>query len=482
MDIPYKADLDVIHFNFYETELRRNTIYNHDESEKIITETLSLIYQISDIVSYSEDFIKLCNTLCDACFSFTGSLTNIIPKECVTFFFQLIHTENQYELNNVIINLLFVFTKDLQIKQYLFSLGVINMMFHLFEIDKSYFVLACNILGIYMIESPTEIQEFIMNFKFQNKPKRFFKYLLFYVNNLSLENQLFAHSALFLLSQVIVYFKISNEQLSLITNAIINRFCVIQNETDINDCVYVFYCLIKIYPENMLLFSQTKVLLALASFLKMNFSEPIFINLLILLQNILSVDGVHITYFMPLFDLFSFLVSTLGKPSNLDHTSNLDDTSHLINSSYSVIKTTLKVLHFAIIHIPTLADFLVISKVNFLELLANLYENCTFNQKKYVMIVISDLLIKSGIEIAITVLKSDIFSILISSVEQFSEEYSHVLFNGMFNLLGRMNENQISQIDVLLKITIENLSNAQSPYIQKMSQIIQESLDISLDK
>lgn len=463
----YKVQLDIFDF-------RNNKFWILDDliaSETADNIKRDLLLHLGQLESgilnqQNEQFIIFTQEFQNLCLQCSDDLSCLIQPKHTDIFLKSLTGLDSFDYINQLLEILFELTKDMNIKIYLYNNDFIDILFELYYKDESYFIHLCKILSSYFINSKEEIHQRILKYRnnkkqktgqeTEQKEKAFFKELLSYANDTNPKNKEFAHSALFLLSTIIS----NNENLSFkkiqrITDVLINRLDFNPEETDLSDIVYCFCCLIKNYPQHMILYSQTKVILRFPIIFWKKQNENEFVRYLIFLQHLLYCNGTHISYFIDQIHLFLQIIERI---------SNLSELPEI------VIIASIKALFFGVAQIPDLVSILIESGV--LDLLNIINEQCQFSIKEVAYQLLILMMEKADENSEMNILNSKIMIDILSTFDYFSIEFLEIFFKGLIIAFEKIKKENLESISVDVKNKIQEITESEYENIHFYSQKI----------
>ena len=435
-----------------------------DQIEKELRDHMVLLE--NGILNQNDSFISFTNSFQELCFQYGDGLSNFVKANHINFFLDVLLSSNSFEINKQILDVLFILTKDNNIKIYLYQKDFINILFQLYQIDKSYFISICNIFSVYFINTSDEIHQQILNEKIEiqhngkatdttPKTKTFFKIIIDFSNDLNPENLTFTHSALFLISNIIINYKLSEKQLKSISEVLINRLSCNPQEVDLDDIIYCYCCLFKQYPDHIMLFSQTRVIWHFPDIFNKSRKENEFIGFLMFLQHLLKVDGTHISYFIDLQDFFSQIVKRISISPDISENCKI---------------AALKAIYFGVMRIPKLTNLLIQDGI--LQLLLVLNELSQFNVKKISLQLLNEMLEMSDMDSSAILLNSQCVIDLLSSNDQFSEEFFDFFLKNVTIALSNVQKDKLSSINNQFVSLIEELALSDAESTRLLAQNI----------
>lgn len=454
----YKVQLDVFDF-------RQNKFWLLDDSnEKESIEDIKkgLLFQLdqleSGILNQQDmkftDFTKQFQILC---YRYPDNLSELIQPRHVDIIFESLISLDSFDHINQLLDVLFEIIRDDSIKIYLYNKNIFNIVFQLYYNDESYFIPLCKFFSAYFINTSDEIHRQILKYKdnqhLVQKKKAFFKEVLKYAKDINPDNKEFAHSALYLLSNIINNVNLDNDEIKSISDILIDRLNSYTEENDLNDIIYCFCCLIKHYPEHIIIFSQTKVIWHFPHIFEKTQDENEFIRYLIFLQHLLSCDGPHIRYFIDQRYIF---------PKILERISNISELSE--NS----IISSLKALYFGIKHIPDLVPILI--ENNILNLLEIINQEYQFSIKEIAFEVLNAMLGKSDEDSALILINSQIINDILYSIDQFSIEFFEYFFNNLMAPFMNASKINLQSINTEVINAIQELASSENEILQSYAQ------------
>lgn len=461
----YKVQLDFIDF-------RKNKHWIRDkpnEIESIENLRENLLSQLDLLESgvlnvFNKKFIEFTNLFQDICFQYPDNLTDIILPNHIQIFLESLTSFDVFEYQIHILNVLFILTKDENIKSYLYENGIIKILFNLFQANISYFIPMCNILSVYFINTDEKVHQQILEYKYDiqregedsiHKTQKFFKELIQIASDMDSDNSEFVHSALFLISNVINNSSLSDKQIKNINSVLMDRLNSHPQEIDLDDIIYCYICLIERHPDHIFEFAQIKIIWNFPYIFDKTQDENEFIGYLLFLQHIIYYEGTHINYFMnpQQIILFAQIIERISDLSKL---------------SEDTITAALKALYFGVKQIPTMVDLVI--QEGILNLLEEIHEQYQFSIRKIALKLLSKMLEKSDEESAITILNSKIVFDIVSSIDQFSIEFYEPFFKSISIPIAKIEEDNLQSVNEDLIGAMQELASSNDETISLYSQ------------